>query len=221
MDSPESPLPVEGIEVPSLIGQTVEGNVFIDDGVWLDEVRAIIGAKNPLSDSDKIGLAEKYVTERLKDATYTFTQEPEVYNSNKAAIDRVMLSEEPRSVSEVLNGGYGVCPDFQAVELAVLDYMGVEAFLAGKPSKQHLFLFVKQGDEWVVSDPFAENYFKARGSNNKRFSSDYYQGNGIQFFQKTSRAGVPPEIKPLPVRSPESVKSPVISLDELKSRLKK
>lgn len=215
MESSEIPIQVDDINTSSsLIGKTVEGNVVIDQGAWLAEAKSAIASQNPSSDQDAIAFAERYVRDHLQDAIFAFQSAPETYQQHKAAIDRVLTSNKPRPISEVLEGGFGVCPDFQALELALLDQMGLEAYLAGSPSRQHLFVFVKQDDKWVISDPYAESYFKVRGSNNQRFSADYYQGD-IKLFDKTSSAGEPPEIPSTRIKS----NSPqTISLADLKAR---
>ncbi len=217
MEAPAGPVRTDQLNSPSaLIGKTVEGNIVIDQGQWLDEAQATIAAENPSSDQQKITFAERYVKSKLKDAIFAKSNS-QTYSQHQTAIDRVLTSEEPRRISEVLAGGYGVCPDFQAVELALLDQMRMEAYLAGNPSKQHLFLFVKQDGKWVVSDPFAENYFETRGVNSTRFSPDYYQGPDIKLFDKTSNVNQPPEISPLPAPASKP-KIPTMTLADLKAR---
>lgn len=219
MESSELSVQVDNINTSSsLLGRTVEGNVVIDQGVWLEDARSAIVSETLPQDEDRIAFAERYVRDHLKDAMFAFKSAPETYEQHKAAIDRVLTSKDPRSLSEVLAGGFGVCPDFQALELALLDQMGMEAYLAGNPSKQHLFIFVKEDGSWVVSDPFAESYFAARGSDNKRFSPDYYQGAGIKLFDKTSNAKEAPPIIPLPVVETKPKPLTTISLANLRAR---
>ena len=220
MEKTTGPVKTDQVSSSSaLIGKIVEGNIIIDQGRWLAEVQDAIAVENPSSDQQKINFAERFVKSRLKDAILAKSN-PETYRQHQVAIDRVLESEEPRSASEVLEGGYGVCPDFQATALVVLDQMGMEAYLAGNPTKQHLFLFVKKNGEWVVSDPFAESYFEERGLSKTRFPPDYYQGPDIKLFDKTTTAGEPPEITPLPQPVAKG-KIPTMSLADLKARLPK
>lgn len=78
----------------SLIGKTVEGNVVIDQGQWLDEARATIAAENPSSDQQKINFAERYVKSKLKDALAAKSN-PDAYQQHQAVIDRVLDGEDP------------------------------------------------------------------------------------------------------------------------------
>ncbi|MBI2021958.1 hypothetical protein HYS93_03750 [Candidatus Daviesbacteria bacterium] len=222
MQSSELPTQVDDVNSSSsLLGRTVEGDVTIDQGTWLDEARAAIASVNPTSDSDRVAFAEDYVRAHLKDAIFAFKSDPRAYEQNQAAIDRVLTSKGPRSLSKVLAGGFGVCPDFQALELVLLDQMRMEAYLAGNPTKQHLFIFVKEDGVWVVSDPFAQSYFAVRGSESKRFAPDYYQGAGIKLFDKTSHAKEAPPITPLPTSGAKPKSQATISLADLRARISK
>lgn len=182
MEPPEQ----DSVEQNPLAGTEVDQSILIDDGSYLNELRAQIKEKSPQTDSEKIALAEELVKKKLKDALFAYQNKASLTPEQQAALDKLVNRDHPVPMSEVVNGGYGACIDFHTLEILLLEEMGVAAMQVGKKSKNHTFLYILKDGEYQLSDLFASVYNQNRGNPNHHFSSDYYTGDDVKLLIKTT-----------------------------------
>lgn len=212
--SPEN-LPHENL----LIGQTIiAGQLTLDNGQWVNELQQAISRERPQTDKDKVRLASKLAKSHLLDAlnpTQTDIQ-------SIVAVGNALARES--TMSEILEGGYGVCKHFNAYALVALEEMGVQGVLFGNPDYHHTFLYVNVDGEWEVADPFAEVFFANKEGDSHLFPPECYQGDSLKMFAQTSTVTEPPETRPpQPTKTEpnltQSLSQPTTQMSELRNRL--
>lgn len=163
----------------------IDGLVEIDDGPYLDEIQRQIKAGNPQDDTTKYSLLHTIPMNLLEDAL-TASQKTGHTAEVKTAIEKALEVKQTR-MSEIIQGGYGLCRHFITISLLSAEAMEVPFALQGNAQYRHTFGKAKLFGTWMKVDPFAVEYFHNQGEDKLFFPDFCYRSFQVQTFAITSQ----------------------------------
>lgn len=143
------------------------------------DVEKFIQEIESLPIEEQVSRINLFVKEKLKNAIA-----PNIGDlpaEEKIKVDESLDRSETRKMSEVLELGYGVCVEYNALAKTMFDKLGIPCeFKSGQmgDGPKHTFLDIEVNGKWEIFDPFAEVYLAdIDRSELTRFDDAYYESS--------------------------------------------
>lgn len=162
------------------IGTTViEGLIHIDQGIYLRQIEELVDTMSSATPTD----AQIFETLQQLPGIMLIDSITAWRKGYILPPVQIANSNIPASMSEIVQGGFGMCRHFTTLSALAARYMNVPFEILGNRSHRHTFGAVKLSNEWQIVDPFAFVFYPNNGKPPQLWPSDCYTSPDVIKFE--------------------------------------